>query len=388
MRVCGIIAEYDPLHNGHAWHLREAKRLSGAEYIVCVLSGCFTQRGMPALLSPHIRARMALEAGADIVLQPPFSFSVCNGERFALGGISVLRQMGAESLCFGAEPDSIPLIEPAAELLEHPTASFQQRLRQLLSEGNSFPKAQGTALAEALNASADLLALPNAALAICYARINLRLNAGMRMLPVPRSGQYHSDLLPQDGALPSATAVRAAALSGQWEQVKAALPPSAFALLKSEFDQGRAHMPDALTPLLRWKLRTKRDFSLLPDLSEGVENRLSSAADCLMRDDMVMQIKSRRYSYARINRLLTHALTDTDSRQISTFPRYAYILGFRKEASRLLKLPEDAPLRLYSAADPNAEDAEMRLDIRADDLWALGANQPFGTIFREKPVIL
>ena len=103
MRICGIIAEYDPLHCGHAWHLSEARRRTGADYVVCVMSGSFTQRGMPALLSPHTRAEMALRAGADLVLQLPVSFSLCDAERFALGGVEILRQLGAEALCFGAE---------------------------------------------------------------------------------------------------------------------------------------------------------------------------------------------------------------------------------------------------------------------------------------------
>ena len=116
MRICGVIAEYDPLHNGHAWHLSEARRRTGADLIVCVMSGSFTQRGMPALLSPHTRAEMALRAGADLVLQLPVSFSVCEAERFAMGGLAILRQVGVEYLCFGAEPEGIPVLEKAATL--------------------------------------------------------------------------------------------------------------------------------------------------------------------------------------------------------------------------------------------------------------------------------
>ena len=388
MRICGIIAEYDPLHNGHVWQLNEARRVTGAEYVVCSMSGSFTQRGMPALLSAHARAKMALSHGADLVLQPPVSFSVCNAERFALGGISLLRQAGADALCFGAEPEGIPHIEAAASLLENPTPAFQSALRRLLDRGIGFPAAQGQAAAEVLGIDPAALALPNTALGICYARANMRLNAGMRLFPVPRSGRYHDTALPADEALPSATAVRAAALSGQWEQVRAAVPSDVFDALKAAFESGSCHLPHALDGLLRWKLREGKGLDRLPDLSEGIENRLSAAAGCLTREEMIGKIKTKRYPYARISRLLTHTLLGADAARLSALPEYGYVLGFRREASALLRGGQKAGFPFLTHADPGALSDEMRLDARADDLWALGARQPFGAIFREKPVIL
>lgn len=387
MGICGIIAEYDPLHNGHAWHLAEARRLTRADDIVCVISGCFTQRGMPALLSPHVRAEMALRAGADLIMQLPVSFSVCEAERFALGGVAVLRQLGADSLCFGVEPAGIPLITPAAELLEHPTAAYRDRLRALLDTGISFAAAQGQALAEALHADAAALAQPNTALAICYVRAILRLNASITPVPVPRTGDYHAEELAR-GIPPSASAVRAACLRDEWDSVRAAMPEEAFRLLKNEFERGRWHNPGALDALLRWQLRKEADFSHLPGLSEGLENRLPGAASCLTREEMAHAIKSKRYSYARVNRLLTHALLETEAERLSPLPPHAYVLGFRRGASALLKNKNTDAFTLYARTPRNAASYEMTLDIRADDLWNLGAGQPFGAIYREKPVIL
>ena len=387
MRICGIIAEYDPFHNGHAWQLEEARRVSGADLVICVISGCFTQRGMPALFDPHTRAAMALQNGADLVLQFPYSFSVCSAERFALGGVHILKQLGAQALSFGAEPESIPYIEQAALLLEQPTEAFLSCLHQRLDSGDSFPKAQGIALAEALQADPAVFALPNASLAISYARANLRLNTGMALYPIPRSGQYHSELIPFDGTLPSATAVRNAILSEQWDAVKASVPAASFSLIESAVQHGNYHHPQALDPLLRWTLRQENDFSTLPDLSEGIENRLTLAADYTDRSDMVLAVKSKRYSYARVNRLLTHALMGTNGKLLSPLPAYAYVLGFRKEASSLLRNAAQNNLSTPSSARAG-ETYEMDLDIRADDLWNIGANKPFGAIFREKPLIL
>ena len=387
MRVCGIIAEYDPLHSGHAHHLREARRLTQADVIVCVMSGSFTQRGMPAILCTHTRAEMALRAGADIVLGLPVSYSVCDAERFALGGVSILMRMGAEALCFGMEPAGIPVYQEAAHLLEQPSPAFLDRLHALLSEGLSFPRAQGQALAEALCVDEKLLSMPNTVLAICYARAIRRLKAPMALVPVPRSGDYHSDQLSVE-ALPSATAVRSALLSENFDAAERSMPPEAYALCQADFARGAYHAPDALNGLLRWVLRHDGDFSRLPDLSEGLENRLYSAANCLTREDMVLQIKSKRYPYARINRLLTHALLGTDARRLSALPPHAYVLGLRREVSPLLKAAMAEDFALFSSLAGQQLSYEMALDARADDLWALGARQPFGNIYRRPPVLL
>ena len=389
MGICGIIAEYDPLHNGHAWQLTEARRLTGADLVICSISGSFTQRGMPALLSAHTRAAMALHAGADLALQPPFSYSVCNGERFALGGVTLLKRAGADALCFGVEPAGLSYIGEAADILEKNDAAFRRRLRALLDSGLSFPKAQGEALADILRLQdPGILAQPNTALAICYARANIRLQAGLTLYPVPRSGQYHDEALPGPDTLPSATAVRKAALAGRWEQVQAAMPAAAFALMREAFAAGKYHPPGALDALLRWKLRQQRDFSMLPDLSEGIENRLHMSASALTREDMIQAVKSKRYSHARISRLLTHALIGTDGRRLSALPEYGYVLGFRGNASHVLKKAEKEGFPFLPSAIKDASGEEMTLDIRADDLWQLGAEQPFGGIFREKPVIV
>lgn len=387
MRICGIIAEYDPLHRGHAWHLSEARRRTGADIVVCVMSGSFTQRGMPALLSPHLRAEMALRAGADLVLQLPVSFSVCEAERFALGGVEILRRLGADFLCFGAEPEGIPILAEAAVLLENPGADYAARLHELLHTGMGFAAAQGQALAEALNVDSALLAQPNTALAICYLRAIRRLNASMAPFAVPRSGSYHNESLDLD-VLPSATAVRAACLRQEWDKVQAAMPEAAYALLQSAFQLGAYQKPESLTPLLRWKLRQTAEFSQLPGLSEGIENRLPLAVDGLTREEMVLSVKSKRYSYARVNRLLTHALLDTDARLLDPLPRHALVLGFRKGASALLKACEDPDFTFYTRMPASPSTYELALDARADDLWNLGAAQPFGAIYRQKPVIL
>ena len=390
MRICGIIAEYDPFHNGHLWQLEQARLKSQADQIVCIISTCFTQRGMPALFSPQLRAEAALRAGADLVLGLPVSYSVCTADRFALGGVHILKKLGANALSFGVEPEGMDVFERAAAVLSAPDEGFRSRLARHLQQGLPFPLAQGLALSEILGVSPDILALPNTALAISYCKANIQLNAGLEIFPVPRSGSYHDESLPEDGLSPSATAVRNAVLQGNMPAIQKAVPAFSAALIEKAVQSNDLHLPEALTPLLRWKLRTTapNDIAALPDLSEGLENRFSAAADCGTRDEMVLAIKSKRYPYSRINRLLTHLLLGTDASKLSALPEHAHILAFRNNASCILKTAKDNGFPLYPHIPPKPSTYELSLDAHADDLWHLGANESFGAAYRTHPFIL
>lgn len=389
MKVCGVIAEYDPLHKGHAWHLQQAREKSMADFVICVMSMSFTQRGTPALLCPHDRAEMALRCGADIVLGVPYAFSVCDAEKFALGGVEILRKTGVvDALSFGIEPDGVNTLLPAAELLEAPTNEFTTLLRSYMQQGLSFPNAQGKTLAQILQTDERVFTLPNTSLAICYVRACKKTNAQFEMYPVSRRGDYHADTLMDDPlTLPSATAVRAAFMQDNMAAVQASMPEEAYCILKRAIEQGCVQKYTPLDSLLRWRLR-KDDLSLLPDLSEGIENRLVKAADSCTRDEMVLTIKTKRYTYARMSRLLTHVLTQTNAADIPSLPEYAYLLGFKKDAAQLLHEISKNELQLYPRL-PAAELSPMQqLDQRADELWALGAQTPFGALYRAQPVIL
>lgn len=391
MRVCGIIAEYDPFHNGHAWQLSQAKKLSRADYVICVMSCQITQRGMPAYFDAHDRAEMALRSGADIVLGLPYAFSVCDSERFALGGIEILRKTNAvQHLSFGIEEQGLPYFTKAAALLENPTAEYTEKLHALLAQGVSFPRAQGDALGSVLNVDSSIFSLPNTSLAVCYTRLAMRQSANFTLYPVLRRGAYHANDLPEQAscALPSATAVRSALENNQIESVRAALPESAYQVLCRALNENRCHKPHALDALLRWKLRQAPDFSKLPDLSEGIENRFRNAAQLQTRNDMVLSVKTKRYPYARINRIFSHLLTDTDAASLDALPEYAYLLGFRKSASDLLHTLSHGELPLLHRLPSGNLTPMQQLDARADDLWSLGAGRPFGALYRAKPVIL
>lgn len=389
MKVCGIIAEYDPFHKGHAWQIKQAKEKSGADYIICVMSMSFTQRGMPALLCPHDRAHMALLGGADLVLGVPYAFSVCDAEKFALGGVEILRRCGiVNALSFGIEESGFDCFSDIAGLLDNPPPSYLEDLHRNLQQGLSFPRAQGEALANALQIDADVFSLPNTSLAVCYARAAAQTKADFSLYPVVRKGNYHDAALKDDdAAFSSASAIRAAIQAEDWTAVKSALPDYSYEILLKAKRENRLQRYQPLDSLLRWRLRNDA-FDRLPDCSEGIENRFRDAANAATRDEMVLAVKTKRYTYARINRLMAHVLTQTNKSDIPVLPEYAYILGCKKHAMHLLHDIAENGLPLYHRLPSGSLSSMLELDRKADDLWAIGAQISFGTLHRAKPIIL
>jgi predicted nucleotidyltransferase len=384
VRVCGVICEYNPFHRGHAFQLQKARELSGAQVMVCVMSGPFTQRGDAAILSPGLRAEMALQSGADVVVELPAAYAVREAEFFALGGVSILHALKAECISFGCENDDISGLQHAALLLEQPTAAFQEALRSGLKKGQSHAKAQGSALQGCLNHEQEgIVSSPNNVLAICYLRAMLRINSNMKPVLVKRLGNYH-DTLWQEG-FASATAAREAIRRGDWHQICNMIPDEALPPLLNAMESGAIHRADALDILLREKLRNLNKDSLLqfPNVSEGLENRLTRLAPMhVSRQSLLAALKTKRYTHARLNRLLTHILLDmTSNRLTQCNPQSFRLLGFRPQARAFLNsLPKGL---LYTKAARQEKDASFLLDMAAYDLWSLGTGLPLGEGYRQ-----
>jgi predicted nucleotidyltransferase len=193
MRVCGIIAEYDPFHKGHLYQLDQAREKTRADYMVCVLGCAFSQRGEAMLFQTHDRATMALANGFDLVLGMPFSFSCAQANRFARGGVGILQGISAVThLSFGCETDNLDWLTSGAQLLNRPSIPFIQSLKRGLSQGRSFAQAQGQALAEHLpELPKQLLSSPNFILGLSYLRELEHLKSHITALPVRRETDYH-----------------------------------------------------------------------------------------------------------------------------------------------------------------------------------------------------
>lgn len=395
MRVCAVICEYNPFHNGHARHLALAREKSGADFMLCLMSGALTQRGAFARHDKWLRARMALLGGADLVLELPCRFACAPAPDFASGGVALLRALGVVThLSFGCEAQSMDILFAARDALRDESPAFQSVLKDALDRGLPYPRARALAAesASGLSGLAEQIALPNAALALEYLQA---LPDGISAVPILREGCGYHDSSPSP--LASATGVRAALTMGDVQTAGAAVPfPEE--LLSAE-RRGEFHPEDVLTQALFYRLRTMDAASLrdIAGMDEGLEYRfLRAARTAASRGELIAAIKSKRYTHARLSRLCAHILLDV-SRDFAAkhrAPTYARVLGFRKDAAPLLraiKAHTSIPLVTKAAAFDRA-DPLFSLDIRAQDLWSLGVSNPAlracGRDFTTSPIIL
>lgn len=387
MRIVGVIAEYNPFHSGHAHQLDEARRQTSADCVVAVMSGCFVQRGDAAILSPAVRTEMALENGADAVILLPAMWSVRNAEHFALGGVSLLNALGCDCISFGAETADLSALSAAASLLE--TDAAASSLHAQLARGLPYPAALSAAVSAVSPEAATMLASPNNTLAVCYLRAMMQLHSPMTAVPILRENDYHASAI--SGALSSAGAIRSAVLRGDWQSAQSAMPESAADLLMNQAAVQHLHRPEALDLVLLSRLRTMsdEDFAHLPDLSEGIENRLRRAAStAVTREALLQAAKTRRYPYARLSRLATYALLGITADLLAEYPLppAAVLLGYRRDCAGLLSDLSRGRIPLLAPSACNRHDAWFQIEERAWQLWALGAGLPGDPLLRYRVI--
>jgi predicted nucleotidyltransferase len=370
MRVCGIIAEYDPFHKGHLYQLDQAREKTRADYMVCVLGCAFSQRGEAMLFQTHDRATMALANGFDLVLGMPFSFSCAQANRFARGGVGILQGISAVTHHrFGCETDHLDWLTSGAQLLNRPSIPFIQSLKRGLSQGRSFAQAQGQALAEHLpELPKQLLSSPNFILGLSYLRELEHLKSHITALPVRRETDYHS---PIPGPMASASAVRALLERGKTDEALQACPDKSREVIREAMAAGRYHRAEALDKaLIACLISGGNRLAGSPEISEGLDSRIHAAAmRARSREELISLAKTKRYPRARINRALSHALVG--GFDFPGIPPYARLLGLRRSAGPLLKKLDDAfPLvgRPAKSGFPG-----IKQDMLAEELWALGS---------------
>ncbi len=389
MRVVGVVAEYNPFHRGHAYQLQAAKEAAQADYVLAVMSGCFTQRGDAALLSPVLRAEMALRCGADAVILLPALWSVRDAEHFALGSVSLLAALGADALSFGAENASTKVLEAAAQVLETSSDALHHAINAYLAQGLGYPSALSKACEGLHPGVGSMLTSPNNTLGICYLRALHRLGASMEVFPIQRSGDYHASDF--DEKTPSATAVRSGVLRGEWQRAADAMPEACAAPLRREGLAGHIHRPDGLDQALLYRLRTMTaaDYAALPGISEGIDDRLRHAArQCRTKAALLDQAGTRRYPQARLNRMCTHALLGVTQKDMeeTPLPPAAVLLGFRKNATPLLSRLAQGTVPLVGRASEYPADRWLDIEATAWDVWGLGCGMPVGGLYTRSVV--
>ena len=376
MSILGIVAEYDPFHNGHLHHLREAAAAVSPDAVLIALSGPFKQRGQASLLSPYARAESALEFGADAVLALPVCWTVHDAEHYALGAVSMLASLGATHLAFGAETADLDLLQRTAELLENQPSSLRDALHAALAEGNGYPSALAAAASVCFPQCRKVLNHPNNILAVCYLRAILRLRLQLKPVLIARSGEYRADRIVHD--TPSASAVRESLLRGAWEDALAALPSVSAKAVRKAFMSGETPDQRRLDTLFLNGLRsmTPEQAACLPDCPEGLDAALLKAASHAdSREELISALTTRRYSAARISRLCTRALLGITAARLErlALPDRALLLAIKKNPS-LTGLWKNAPVHVAAASE--WQKAADPADLAAWRVWSLSCGLP------------
>ncbi len=342
MKICAVICEYNPFHNGHLHQLSEAKRLSHADAILCVMSGNFVQRGESAIMEKFTRARHAVQAGADAVIELPTPFATANAELFAKGAIKILSSIPeVTTLCFGAENADKEAFEKAANLLNNEPQEISERIKASLSTGVSYAKARADAFRGYIDG--ELLSSPNNALGLEYTRAILSQKANMDILPIPRVGSGYKDER-LEGNFSSATAIRCAITNG--EDYANNLP----AFVAADLPEALDNKLDALEKYAILQTPPEK-IAKVCDCTEGLENAFKKAA--LSPAPLVETLTSARYTSSRIRRIALQNLLRIDEdflRECLQNPLYLRLLAIKKENVALLSALSKSTFPLVARA--------------------------------------
>jgi len=386
MKVLGIIAEYNPFHNGHLFHLEESKKKSGADVCVAVMSGNFTQRGDPAIMDKWTRARIAVDCGVSLVLELPFVYACNNSEYFAKGGIQILNGLSCvDFVSFGSESGDIGKLREAAEAVLHESPAFKSAIRESLDGGASFPKARAFAVrAAAGEETAALLDKPNNILAVEYLKQLSLSKSKIEAFTVKRQGPGYNSAALGSGGLASAAAIREGMKAGGAASIKDYVPEDCNDVInKVNIDiNGKVN---ALFSMILARILTESGDSLEEIFSagEGLGNKLKKAVrDSENMERLISNVKSKRYARTRIQRLLIHALFDLRSQRFYEIAEgalnYARVLAFDSAGARLLKRIRASGAGFPVITNINRQvhendeiNAVLKFDILASDLYNL-----------------
>ncbi len=363
MSTVGLITEYNPFHNGHYYHIEQAKQLTGAKHVIVIMSGNYVQRGAPALFPKQERTRMALLNGADLVLELPVTSAVASAEYFAEGAIFTLHELGiVDSICFGSECGDVELLGSLADILLAEPPGYVAELKLLLKKGLSYPLARSQALGRYMSQTPgsfdpvlleQTLGSPNNILGIEYLKAIKKSQSTIKPYALTRivSG-YHDKQL--EHTISSATALRHALLENDdIEALAPQMPASAYAILKAADHRHGPLSENDFSLLLRYQLlqETKDSLQTYADVSEELAARIINYRNHFQNwKQFCSLLKTKELTWSRISRALLHILLQIRSDMIShELPAYIRLLGFRTESVHLLtEIKQNCPLPLLT----------------------------------------
>lgn len=388
-KILGIVSEYNPFHFGHLYQLQESKKIVNPDYIVAVMSGNFVERGNVAIIDKWSRSEMALKNGIDLVIELPLLYSISSAENFALGAIKILDSLKMDTtLSFGSECGNLSTLEQIANVLYSEPKEYLSILNHKLSSGVSFPKAREHALLMYLNdirKFANVLDEPNNILGIEYLKAMQNQKSKLKAITIKRKGeQYNSFSL--DPKFSSATAIRHGLLNNI--DIKSCVPEVSYQILKEKKEKNQMIFGiNTFEQAILYKLRcmTLEDIAMLPDVTEGLENKIKKAVNsCNDLTTLISMIKSKRYTLTRINRILLYALLNITKKDMQSSYKatpYIRVLGVNAKGKELLsKISKNNPKaniitspKKFTETNKNKILANMlEKDMFASNIYTLG----------------
>ncbi len=420
MKIVGLITEYNPFHNGHKYHIEQAKKITGADAAIVVMSGDYVQRGMPAIMPKRLRAEMALNCGAAAVFELPVCYSTGSAELFALGAVSLLDKLGiVDYLCFGSECNDLQGLQAIADILCEEPTEYKQLLQEALRSGLSFPAARQEALGTIMKTadSSFLLNDPNNILGVEYLKALRRLNSTITPCTIKRQDSHYHDRSLRT-TYSSASAIRSlfaysdsfcaaseglhrsghTRFSGISGELAKQVPSSCFKLLEENHQVLYPISEQDFSLLLKYKLLNKTPEKLIryADVSEELANRIYANLNNFFDYRQFCELlKTKEVTQTRINRALLHIMLGIKKINVDEYIRngylmYARLLGFRKDSSKLLtKLSKKSTLPILTKLSeieelPELGQEMLRHDMLASNLYTSVVTDKFKTAFQNE----
>ena len=392
MKICGIVAEYNPFHNGHKYQIDNIKKKTNCDIIIAVMSGNFIERGLPASFDKWSRTKMAIENGVDIVIELPTLYATASAEYFAMGAVSILDRLNCvDYISFGAKDDKLQMLQDLAKAIVKEPKEYKVVLKEELAKGISYPLARNKSLSSYFKGKYkkelidEVLQDPNNILAIEYLKALKILKSSITPLLIKRIGTDYNSVEIKNGFC-SSTAIRELLAKNNVRKLKHVMPKSSLQLLKDEIKNGKG--PVEITNFeneILYLLRTMDTSSLseIADISEGLENTIKkSLLTSFDIETLIDSVKSKRYTRTRIQRILIHALLNIKSSYLEKYkvnPQYARVLGVSKNGKNVLsKISKTTTIPIVTSVNKflkiaTDEQKEMiELDIRATNIYSLG----------------
>jgi len=378
----GIIAEYNPFHNGHLYQIQKAKELTGADTVIAVMSGNFTQRGDTSLINKFEKAKIALQNEVDMVIELPTIYSISSAENFALGGIKILNEIGnIDYLVFGIEEENLEKLQAIADVLVNEDDEFKRNIKEELDKGNSYPKAIEIVLKKVLSSEnvENIMQKPNNILAIEYLKALKTTNSKIKPFAIKRKNTMHNDENINENYA-SGTYIRKLFIENNFNEIKKVVPKYTYERLLELKNQGTyVSSINDFSDIVIYKIRTmtKEEISKIADVNEGLENSIKLASTtCKTIDEIIEKVSTKRYTKTRISRILTYILLDitkSEMEQSKNANQYIRVLGINKKCEGILKKINNDKLitSLKKFEENNGENQLLNIDKKATEIYTI-----------------